>query len=69
VRTVTKKKAPVAEIKDKAAYEKIMAETERLMAKGSEHVTQAELAKIRSLALAAQAYEKSIFVIPPPNQA
>ena len=53
-------------INDKAAYEKIKAETERLMNKGSKNVTPAELAKIRSLALAAQAYEKSIFTIEPP---
>jgi len=53
-------------IKSKSDYTKIMAEIERLMAKGSKNVIPAELAKIRRLALAAQAYEKKIFVIEPP---
>ena len=59
--------APLTAIKDKPTYEKIMAEIERLMAKGSESVTPGELAKIRELALAAQAYEKNAFVIPAPT--
>jgi len=67
VRLLSKKAAARPVIKDKSAYQQIMAEIERLMNKGSKNVTANELAKIRSLAVAAQAYEKKTFVIEPPT--
>ncbi len=48
-------------------YKAVMSRIDMLMAKGSENVSKNELAEIRSLALKAQAYEKSKFAIEPPK--
>ncbi len=48
-------------------YDAVMSKIDTLMAKGSENVSKSELAEIRTLALAAQAYEKSKYTIEPPT--
>ncbi|MBC7424330.1 MAG: helix-turn-helix domain-containing protein [Ferruginibacter sp.] len=54
-------------ITTESAYKKVMQEVDRLMAKGSENVTKKELADIRKMAMAAQAYEANKFVIDEPT--
>ena len=54
-------------ISSEADYNTVMAKIEELMNKGSKNVTKNELAEIRRLALAAQAYEKKKFVIELPS--
>ena len=54
-------------ISTESAYKKVMQEVDRLMAKGSENVTKKELADIRKMAMAAQAYEANKFVIEEPT--
>jgi HTH-type transcriptional regulator/antitoxin HigA len=50
-----------------ANYDQVMASIESLMDKGSKNISSDELAELRSLALAAQQYEKKTFKIPPPT--
>lgn len=50
-----------------AGYQEIMAKIDTLMGKGSENVSQEELAEIRSLALAAQKYEQEKYTVEAPN--
>ena len=50
-----------------ADYKSVMAKIDKLMSKGSKNVSKAELAEIRELALAAQAYEKSKYTIELPS--
>jgi len=47
-------------------YSNIMSKIDSLMAKGSENVSKEELSEIRKLALAAQQYEQSNYVIEAP---
>ncbi|RDC56608.1 helix-turn-helix domain-containing protein [Pedobacter chinensis] len=54
-------------IKKEANYNTVMAKIDSLMAKGSENVSQEELAEIRHLALLAQAYEQEKHEIRPPS--
>ena len=44
-----------------------MGRIDKLMSKGSENVSKAELAEIRKLALEAQQYEQTKFTIAPPT--
>lgn len=48
-------------------YNKTMIEIDLLMKKGEKNLTDFEFEKIRQLALQAQAYEHSIYSIPPPS--
>jgi HTH-type transcriptional regulator/antitoxin HigA len=50
-------------IKDEQEYELIMAEILDLMNKGEDNLSSDELEKIRTMALAAQAYEKEHYYI------
>jgi HTH-type transcriptional regulator/antitoxin HigA len=53
--------------KTKAAYEKGMEEILHLMNKGEANLSKAETEKLRSMSVAAQAYEKTIYTIPAPS--
>jgi HTH-type transcriptional regulator/antitoxin HigA len=55
------------DIKKETDYQTIMVEIERLMTKGTEHISREELAEIQKLALAAQKYEQAKYVIDPPE--
>lgn len=48
---------------DNADYSQVMGKIDSLMAKGSDKVSEEELAEIRSLAQKAQAYEQTKYVI------
>lgn len=48
-------------------YSAIMQEVDTLMKKGEANLTDAELDKIRTLALTAQAYEQKLYKIPSPQ--
>jgi HTH-type transcriptional regulator/antitoxin HigA len=48
-------------------YNHVMAKIDSLMAKGSDKVSKEELAEIRALALTAQAYEHTKYVIDAPT--
>lgn len=54
-------------IKEESDYNAIMAKIDSLMVKGSENVSQDELALIRKMALDAQEYENKKYVIEPPE--
>ena len=54
-------------IKTEAQYKKAMSEILTLMNKGEGNLSKTETNKLREMALAAQAYEKSIYTIPPPQ--
>lgn len=54
-------------IKEESDYKAIMAKIDSLMGKGTENVSQDELASIRKMALAAQAYEQEKYVIELPE--
>lgn len=54
-------------IKNEADYSNVMANIDKLMAKGSKVVSREELAEIRSLALASQLYEEGKYRIDPPS--
>ncbi len=54
-------------IKTEAQYKKVMSQILTLMNKGERNLTKAETTQLREMALAAQAYEKSIYTIPPPQ--
>jgi len=58
---------PVNKIKHDADYNAVMAKIDRLMAKGSENISKKELAEIKSLAIAIQAYEQEKYVIDLPT--
>ncbi len=53
--------------KTEAGYNKAMREILHLMNKGEANLTKEEIEKLRSMTLAAQAYEKSIYTIPAPS--
>jgi len=53
--------------KTKAGYNKVMDEILRLMNKGEANLSKSETEKLRSMSLAAQAYEKSVYTIPAPS--
>jgi HTH-type transcriptional regulator/antitoxin HigA len=55
------------EIKSEADYKNVMAKIDGLMAKGSDKVSKDELAQIRSLAQAAQTYERARYLIEAPT--
>ncbi|WP_316818087.1 helix-turn-helix domain-containing protein [Pedobacter nyackensis] len=48
-------------------YQAVMSKIETLMTKGSKNVSKEELDELRELALMAQTYEKSIYVVEPPK--
>jgi len=48
----------VKKIDNESDYTAVMAKIDSLMSKGSQNVSQEELAEIRALALAAQQYEQ-----------
>jgi HTH-type transcriptional regulator/antitoxin HigA len=54
-------------IKTEAQYKKTMDEILVLMNKGEANLSKGQTDKLRALALAAQAYEKSIYTIPAPK--
>ena len=54
-------------INNEADYKSVMTKIDSLMAKGSANILKDELAEIRSLALAAQAYEQVKYVIDAPT--
>ncbi|HWK07592.1 MAG TPA: helix-turn-helix domain-containing protein [Puia sp.] len=54
-------------IKTEAQYKKSMDEILTLMNKGEANLSRSQTDKLRTLALAAQSYEKSIYTIPPPT--
>jgi HTH-type transcriptional regulator/antitoxin HigA len=54
-------------IQTAAEYKKVMDEILTLMNKGEARLSKTESSHIRSLALAAQSYEKSIYTIPSPS--
>ena len=57
----------MSKINNEADYNNVMAQIDSLMAKGSDKVSKDELLKIRSLALSAQAYEQTKYVIDAPT--
>ena len=63
----TPKRKTINKITSETDYNTVMAEIDKLMAKGSKNVSKSELASIRSLALKAQAYEQSKYLIEPPT--
>lgn len=63
----TAKRKISGKIESETDYNTVMAEIDKLMAKGSKNVSKNELAEIRRLALKAQAYEQSKYVIEPPT--
>lgn len=56
----------IKKITNESDYKMIMNKVDHLMAKGSSKVTKNELIEIRKMAMAAQQYEKTKFVIEPP---
>lgn len=48
-------------------YNATMKRIDALMKKGEDNLTSKEVCELRALALAAQAYEKSIYTIPAPK--
>lgn len=50
-----------------AEYNKTMNEILHLMNRGEANLTKGETEKLRSMSLAAQAYEKSVYTIPAPS--
>lgn len=54
-------------IESKQAYNAAMKKIDALMKVGEKNITGAQAAELRTLALAAQAYEKSIYEIPAPQ--
>jgi len=54
-------------ITNEIGYKQVMARINHLMAKGSDKVSKEELAEMRSLALNAQDYERSVYVIDAPT--
>ncbi len=60
-----KKNKPV--VNNAAAYDATMARIDFLMKKGEQPLSTEEAAELRQLALAAESYEKSIYVIPAPK--
>jgi HTH-type transcriptional regulator/antitoxin HigA len=54
-------------IKTEIEYKKAMDEILSLMNKGEANLSRIQTEKLRSLALSAQSYEKSIYTIPPPT--
>lgn len=58
---------PVNKIKHDADYNAVMAKIDSLMAKGSENVSKAELAEIKSLAITIQSYEQEKYQIDLPT--
>jgi HTH-type transcriptional regulator / antitoxin HigA len=50
-------------IENAAEYDSIMKEIDGLMKKGEANLTDAETKKLRSMAVAAQTYEASIYTI------
>jgi HTH-type transcriptional regulator/antitoxin HigA len=55
------------EYKTESEYDKAMIEIDRLMRKGENNLSDSELGKIRTMALAAQAYEQEHYYIEPPR--
>ena len=53
--------------KSEISYKKGMEEILQLMNKGEKNLSKTETEKLRSMALAAQAYEKGIYTIPAPT--
>lgn len=53
--------------KTEVEYNKAMDEILQLMNKGEANLNKVETEKLRSMSLAAQAYEKSIYTIPAPS--
>jgi HTH-type transcriptional regulator / antitoxin HigA len=66
-KTLNIKKSETKEIKTESAYQKVMNEILVLMNKGEGNLSKMESDNLRAMALAAQAYEKSIYTIPPPS--
>jgi HTH-type transcriptional regulator/antitoxin HigA len=54
-------------IENEREYNATMKKIDALMKKGEKNLTDKEAKEIRTLALAAQAYEKSIYTIPAPK--
>lgn len=54
-------------IENEKDYNATMKKTDALMKKGEANLTDKEAEELRTLALAAQAYEKSIYTIPAPK--
>jgi HTH-type transcriptional regulator / antitoxin HigA len=61
------KKTSINRIDSNKDYDAAMQEIDHLMSKGSKNVSKEELARIRRLALLAQAFEKKTYVIPAPT--
>jgi len=57
----------VKKIDSESDYTAVMAKIDSLMSKGSQNVSNEELAEIRALALAAQQYEQQKYVIAAPT--
>ncbi|WAC10465.1 helix-turn-helix domain-containing protein [Dyadobacter pollutisoli] len=55
------------EYKTESEYDKAMVEIDRLMRKGENNLSDFELGKIRTMALAAQAYELEHYYVEPPR--
>jgi HTH-type transcriptional regulator / antitoxin HigA len=54
-------------IENERDYNALMKQIDALMKKGEKHLTDKEADDLRGMALAAQAYEKSIYTIPAPK--
>lgn len=54
-------------IENEKNYDATMEKIDALMKKGEDNLTNEEATQLRKLALAAQAYEKSIYTIPAPK--
>jgi HTH-type transcriptional regulator/antitoxin HigA len=62
-----KVKSAVYRVENEKQYRASMKKIDALMKKGENNLTRKDAAELRSLALAAQAYEKSIYTIPAPK--
>jgi HTH-type transcriptional regulator / antitoxin HigA len=57
----------INKIENEKQYNTVMKKIDALMRKGEQKITEEEAEEIKSLALAAQRYEKSVYTIPSPK--
>ncbi len=62
---IVSKSIPV--IQNQKDYDKVIAQIEQLVKEGNSTIREQDMALYQKLAKAAQAYEKSIYTIPPPS--
>lgn len=64
---IEKVSATIKQIKTEPQYRRAMAKILNLMNKGEANLSISQSDQLRKLAVAAQSYEKSIYIIPPPT--